>query len=452
VLGTSVTYAPVTTPYSGACNATATGLSAVWGTDDTAAINACVAAAKSYAQSHEYAAQVLFSDAIYCLAGLTQSSTASAIYNAQIPYPCPDNNNGRKLVVEFVGAVRSDHTTYWNSTVPDMVGTVLCSMVFAPNAWDATYHNQSVIGAPTPAAGMAGTGSPTFVNHHPVMRDITVVVPVYANQDGFDFTYSASAYLDGCAVRAFAETVYGNGVTLNNIWNTSVFGNKLGRALRVPCSGNNADVTIPTFTAFGVPVALDTPSEHITIGNLKAVYVGIVIFIGLGPTANNIGVPAHGLSIQRVTAEAYQGGISTSGFGAADRAPIMIGQWSTEDSATAYDIYDGGALFGEVHFIDCTDDRHPIVNGGAPNLRLIDDNQPRGHVTAPDVPASGSALTNPFFRDAAVTVTGGTLTGTVMVDGTATGISSGTVIVPSNKSIQLGTSYTGTPAWQWVLL
>jgi len=78
---------------------------------------------------------------------------------------------------------------------------------------------------------------------------------------------------------------------------------------------------------------------------------------------------------------------------------------------------------------------------------VYDLKQGKGAQTAPAVPASTSALTNPFYRDAAVSVSGGTVT-EIAVDGTATGLTAGTVLVPTGSTITL--TYSSAPSWVWV--
>lgn len=74
---------------------------------------------------------------------------------------------------------------------------------------------------------------------------------------------------------------------------------------------------------------------------------------------------------------------------------------------------------------------------------------PRGHVTAPTLPATTVTFTNKSNRDALVTVTGGTVT-VISVAGTATGRTSGTVVVQSGQTIAI--TYSVAPTWSWVLL
>lgn len=72
---------------------------------------------------------------------------------------------------------------------------------------------------------------------------------------------------------------------------------------------------------------------------------------------------------------------------------------------------------------------------------------PAGPQTAPTMPASGTALTNPFPFDAMVYISGGTVTA-IEVGGTATGIISGGVLVPAGETITL--TYSAAPTWVWI--
>jgi hypothetical protein len=67
-------------------------------------------------------------------------------------------------------------------------------------------------------------------------------------------------------------------------------------------------------------------------------------------------------------------------------------------------------------------------------------------VTTPAVPASTTAADNGTGFPVAVTVTGGTVT-VIAVNGTATGLTSGTVVVPYPGSIAI--TYSSPPAWAW---
>ena len=71
---------------------------------------------------------------------------------------------------------------------------------------------------------------------------------------------------------------------------------------------------------------------------------------------------------------------------------------------------------------------------------------PTGPQTAPAIPTSGTAYTNPFPFDCAVYITGGTVTA-VAIGGTATGLTSGQFFVPAGETIAL--TYSAAPTWTW---
>lgn len=74
-------------------------------------------------------------------------------------------------------------------------------------------------------------------------------------------------------------------------------------------------------------------------------------------------------------------------------------------------------------------------------------NDTEGAQTAPDMPATNTAITNDFTSPMAVTISGGTVT-VIKVDGTTMGITSGTVIVPVGKTISV--TYSAAPSWVWI--
>lgn len=70
-----------------------------------------------------------------------------------------------------------------------------------------------------------------------------------------------------------------------------------------------------------------------------------------------------------------------------------------------------------------------------------------GLQSAPSIPATGVALTNPFPVAMLVNVTGGTVTGIALDGSTITGQTAGMVRVGAGETITL--TYSVAPAWQW---
>jgi len=85
------------------------------------------------------------------------------------------------------------------------------------------------------------------------------------------------------------------------------------------------------------------------------------------------------------------------------------------------------------------------------SVRGVQGFSPAGAQTAPTMPASGTAITNPFPFDCTVYIYGGTVTD-IEIDGTSTGLTtassgSASVRVAAAQSITL--TYSGAPTWTW---
>lgn len=438
----SATQATLTTNNAGA---TATGCQMVWGTDDTAAIKAAVDAAGVYALANTYFAEVVFAAKVYMLAsGPTQVGNGSSTptFNAQIPVPYPAaDGTSRKLVIALTGAGDAGFVEYWMSTTPNLAGTVLVSTLTAPSTPDATFGIQSVVGGPSGSAGYGGGYANTKVS----VEGIEVVCGVYTNLYAYDFGYLSAIHVDKSSAHTFAPSGVngGTGPLLKDLRSQVAFQNKIGVGLRSPVNGNNADVTVPSFTSEGYPRALAI-WDHFTGGRIFTFYndVAIRIDTALGVSGTN-----HAITIEQLGAEAYNGGILAIGSGGAYVPVYITMDAETPGAGLAYDISDSGnILHGLIHWTDPISGRNVVVTG-AGNVEIIDDTRNRGTMTAPAVPATGVAST-PVYRHATVQVTGGTVT-QIAIDGVNTGLTSGMFRLPSGKTMAI--TYSSVPTWRWWL-
>lgn len=89
----------------------------------------------------------------------------------------------------------------------------------------------------------------------------------------------------------------------------------------------------------------------------------------------------------------------------------------------------------------------PTIVGHLGKITNSNNYNPTGPQTAPTIPASGTALTNPFPFDCTVYVSGGTVTA-IAVGGTATGLTSGAIFIPAGETITL--TYSAAPTWVWI--
>jgi hypothetical protein len=419
-----------------AISATVASLPAWCGTDDTDAFNDAFVAADGVGI-------VTMADKRYVVASNTQSNDGNILFNSAIMIPPPaDNNAGGKIVPTLRGVCRQDNTAYWNESFPNSTGSCIICMNTAPNTIDSTYDRQAVISAGTPQAGMAGPDSPpTFVNSKPVIENVKIIIPYFSNLVGFDFRYTASMYMDGWSVYAFAQAVHGNGNHMITEYSNSVWDNKNSIGVCTPISGNNADVYIKSGVAVGLHVGLRVSAEHTRIDRLVILYTQVAIAVDGG---------THGLSIGHVTAEGYVGGLQFVGGGSIV-TPIFIDSWSTETSGNVYDISDpGNGFHGHFNYYNITDSREMSVDGAA-NLQIRNCKYNTGlWSSAPELAATGVDMVNTSYCPVVVNVSGGTVTA-IDIDGeTIEGLTSG--LVPLRPGGVLNITYSSAPTLQWFIL
>lgn len=400
----------------------------VWGTDDTAAIQAAVNAAHAYALSGPMSATVLF-DAKYYLVSSPTTKNATTKGNAQIYLPYVDPNVNEKVVLTLQGVSDASAWNHWLQPRPQMSGTVIRS-VLSGLALDGTYGAPSVIGGPSTMAG-AGNG---YSNMLARIDGITVMAPPNPSLIGVDLYGCAMASIGTLTCLAAAAVPVGSTNPRLNVTPT----NDLGIGLRLPSLGNNDNVTIESYGVEGFYYGLAC-ADHTTAQRVGIIYSNTGIYI------YGSGALDHGLSILNLSIEgasvAIQGAISSGG-----KFPLHIPRLDMEGVSTLI-IDSNNGFVGELHYQSNNGAQLPAT--GATNLRIVNNSRLRGNVAAPGIPASTTDLLNPFQRDAAVTITGGTVTA-VAVDGVATGITSGTVVVPTQKNIRL--TYSAAPSWTWTLL
>lgn len=239
IMGAGVSGAPLLTTISSVTDSghavlattastTVTSNGVIFGTDDTAAIKAALAAAFSYAQANAHYAEVIFPPQLYILSsaptigGVTQG-------NAIIPLPVVTATSSPKITLSFTG-MQSDSAAliHWLQPTVQTTGAVLaCLRLDGTN--DATYGPASVIGGPF--HGYGGVTS-TFSNMCPIINNLSVLVPFNSTYSGFDFYGCAEAYIPNAAVLPLGTVASGTGwpqISSASITNAPQFG------LRIHC-------------------------------------------------------------------------------------------------------------------------------------------------------------------------------------------------------------------------
>jgi hypothetical protein len=427
-------------------SSTVTGSGAVYGTDDTAAIQSAINAAVAYAQtagSERAIGEVVFSAGIYCVAG----APGGTYQSAQIQIPYIDPYAGPRVNLRLTGPQEAGGPVHWEQPNPPAAGATLASMVYSDSGSGAGPPPNCVIGAPVQGGGVffGGNGG-LFSNMRVTVDGINILVPFRCSYAGLDLFGVGQTDMKSYGYYAMARTLgaaaggwppYISGASNPSPW--GVFG------YRAPATGNNDRTTVDRMTVYG-PYYGFIFTDHFSADTIEC------IFCYCAAAADPQGT-AHHCSIRSLSSEAT----SVPLVALSGTVAVSIGSLHIENADTI--ISDpGNNLYGEVRaeMISLTGAFSTGKNGGA-NIRLIWDYQPIGVVASPpSVPATTVALRNTFWRDATVYLTsGGAAVSAIAVDGTTTGLTLGTsgtvmVRVPSGHTITL-TYASAAPTWMWVL-
>ncbi len=415
-------------------------------TDDTAAIKSALAAAYAYAIANNNYYELIFNSAIYLIGGATSTGTLGITgkCKAQIPLHVTATTNA-KVTGVWRGTRDASALYHWQQTAVQQSGAVLKTTLDASAQYSVTGTEPSVVGGGIPANGYGGITS-VFGNDLIVLDGVTIQTPNDPHICGFDFRGVAEANVINASVMVNAGGGLISAITLpTQAWQ---FG------LAMPQTNNNDNCNVQVFSTEGQNYGI-VASEHTVIWSLRACYC----IAGLVASGGGTTTP-HGMIVYYASCEAGASALNINYNEGGSPIKIVV---------KCLDVEAGGAPFGVFNYIQdpnnygvgevgmvnigastprtATFAGTPVMNGGS-GLRIRALDLPLGHITAPSVPASTTALLNGSGAEAAVTVTGGTVT-VIAVDGTATGLTAGTVIVPSNKNIAL--TYSAAPTWNWVL-
>jgi hypothetical protein len=418
----------------------------IYGTDDTAAINAAATAAAAFGTANNQKAQVVFQPDNYMLGTVTQTTTPY-LYNTHIPVPFAAQF-AEKLVLDFIGVGDASEPDYWETTVPSLSGTCLVSASFVTTV-SGTYGQQSIIGGPT---GITGLGPGNWANVLINIVGITVVSPFNSGQIGYHFQYCAQANLPNASYLAFAGVNYSGQAISGCVLGagTEIVTNGISIGLFMPQIANNDNCNVGYFTAEGASIGVQF-NEHFTAQRLALIYC----FTCMVYTAGTV---QHGASILYASCEASNNFLYISG-GGATLGSLFIGLLDCETIGSGYDIYDpNNAVVGTVNWANYSL-TVPNVNGAA-GMSIVNLRIPPGPWSgAPAAPATTVAQQNAAFRPAHIYLSATTGI-TVVTVGPASGTQTTTGLVAGNAvTTQLrvpsghwySVTYTGTLTTKWVL-
>ncbi len=402
---------------------TVSGSRAVFGTDDSVAVEDAIADAVDRAiASGTYSATVWFSDGIYMA---TRTPQAGGAYNsnAQIRIPSqPDTE--QKVILHLRSNSYSGTFGHWLQEVPQRAGAVIYS-TYVGGTTDGTYGPPCILAGPTPSGAAWSNMLVVIDGLQIVAQRNPCVTAVHLGKVGQIHIRQLGVVADMTPAQM----------------NVAGPTNDLGLGLRVPQLGNNHYVQIDRYSCEGFYYG-STISDHLTADTMVMVYTNTaLVAVGGGAaehgvTIANLGVEASATILEYIS--------SSDG-----RLPITISQCNIE-TASGVEFKDSqNSLVGVIYFTDNTRSVPQVT--GCEHVKIIDNIRRPGAVSigdTPAVPATTVALKNPFWRDATVYVAGGTVTA-IVVDGRTLGVTSGPISVPTGKTIAI--TYSVAPTWVWTL-
>lgn len=308
------------------------GAIVIWGTDDTAAIQAAVTAAEAYlAAGHGYA-QVYFPPRPYIVAGPLNTSKSG---NGQIVfgvYPTTANKPILEFRGEGDGAAAARH---WEQTVPQSAGSCLISFgVYASipaQANDISANgNAGVISGPNEGTsnGLAYGAAARFSNIIPVLKNLAIL----NSHSAYGLSYGAYNFF-GCANAQLENVGWSTAGVVPGSDYTSppqlANGQSIGGLL--PAPGNNdlvvaRNISIGGGYTFGIFI-----TEHLVNDRIMVLYCWSAI-CPVGTYAGSVG-SVHGMLIESASVEACTNELYIVGAGSSGVGPIVdILQLSTESS------------------------------------------------------------------------------------------------------------------------
>jgi len=479
--------------------ATVTGAQVMWATDDTSAIQSAIAAANSYAVTHNLA-EIYFplpAGLFYGVGGaLKNSDGTNSVFNSQLTVPVnSEQNNGVTLV--FRGAGDSGQTRYWNSDYPVWSGSAIQSFGVFTTALNQSNNiaaggNPSVLGGPTGKFNygvlQGANTTPTYSNTALVLQDITILTTHSAS----GWTYSAvNAF--GVARFHARNFCYGtNGVVqfyknspgLGDYSTVSTLSGGLSIGVLMPSNGNNASNYLQNVVCNGGYTYALYATEH-TVGNdvtLLYSWSGLCPVGNYSDSASGGAVSAlHAMYFDQICVESCTYHLNIIGTGQSATGPIIHAVLDTEGTVQFRDAQSAGAntgaglaaALGEIRLVGSpstiTIQTGTGAGGLGTGLRIIKEQNLPG-VPSSGIPAlvDGTAVCNTLWRPATVYLSGGTNVTTVAVSRLAGGVNTVAVSnvisqaagpIPANTPVRLGpgqwikvTTSAGTlPTAVWVL-
>lgn len=344
----------ITLSAANASGGAVSGAQVVWGTDDTAAIQAATDAAEAYLTTHTYA-QVYFPPRPYIVAGALSSAKSG---NGQIVFGAYSTSAVKKIL-EFRGETDGAAAVrHWQQTTPQFAGSCLISLgVYASTSAQTTSinadGNPGVISGPNEGSGYGvNSGGAVFSNMMAVLTNLAILT----THSAYGLTYGAANFF-GCANAHVENIGYGTlgavAAPSTDYSSPGTFGTGLAVGLLLPAPGNNDHVIARNISCGGGYTYALFLTEHAVVDRYMALYCWAGL-CAIGNYAGSVG-SVHAMkvlsaSIEACTHELYIVGVGSQGVG-----PIIdIDQLSTESSTPNIAGSSAGAMNGALGKVKLT--------------------------------------------------------------------------------------------------
>ena len=283
-----------------------------------------------------------------------------------------------------------------------------------------------------------------------VWDGISVVIPSPANMGGINLRCMAEAVVPSALVTTNAHPPGLDGGSPAGTVQVPTNNSAVG--LQMPDTNNNDNSWVGNYSAEGLYYGMFV-GEHTVVENCRMIYC-VYPWLALSTS--------HWCMVKAASVEWCINGPDITD----SRIDIMQidfedgrAPWNPSTYLTTTTSSHGSVRYMSNYLEGLIDQTKMPVPSQMPLVRFFDCRLAGGHRSdTPTIPTSGTALLNPYYRDAMVTVSGDTVSG-VSIDGASTGLTSGAFMVPSGKTITL--TYTRTrvspwvgvaaPTWSWYL-
>lgn len=318
---------------SASASTTVTGALVMWATDDTAAIQAAINAAVTWAQANSGSARVFFpaQAGFYGVAGalVTSGSTKG---NSQLTLPVVAST-ARKVSLTLEGVTTGAALQHWEQLVPQVGGSTLVSFginagISAQSTAVSTNGNPCVIGGPAQPGGY-GVAPGVYSNMLITLKSLSILTAYSL----YGLTYTAADF-SGVANAMVEDVAYGTTGTVpaGDYSSVNQFANGLSIGLLMPANGNNDHCIIRNTTCHGGYTYAVYATEHTVIPDTMRLLYCWSAFCVVGLYFGSVGA-THAIKAAQLSIEACTNVVMIVGAGSDGIGPFLdIDQLDTETS------------------------------------------------------------------------------------------------------------------------